>query len=153
MFLYKMVRMGNWTRCVATSLSHSSLSSVDRCDANNLQLCLECANMNIVSPLIQIFSCVLWGLCCGWPLHEEGNVRAVLISNAAQQSWTVEWTRQVWSWKVIHSCAQVRMYTSSVNTEHQIFYTVHASTIWWSAPHTLLMAVFAGQELTNSVVI
>ena len=70
---------------------------VVRHDVNFLQLCL---NMNIVFPLIQIFSCVHWGLCRGWPPHEEGNVCAVFSSNAAQQSWTLEWTRQVWSWKV-----------------------------------------------------
>ena len=114
-------------RCAAISFSHSSLSW--GCDANGLQLCLECAIMNIVFPLIQIFSCVHWGLCRGWPLHEEGNVFAVPSSNTAQQSWTVEWTRQVWSWTVIPM--YIRMYTSSVNTEHYILYTcIHNLVIY-----------------------
>ena len=85
-------------------------------------------------PTIQIFSCVHWGLCCGWPLREEGNVCAVLSSNVAQQSWTLEWTRQVWSWKVLHS--YVHVCTHHLWTPNTTFY-IHISMIWWSILYTL----------------
>ena len=47
--------------------------------------------------LFQVWPCLHWRLCCGWPPCQEGSPSADWNFYDPPQSWAVEWARQVWS--------------------------------------------------------